>query len=55
MMFKVYMTDEATFDEVCVATFETLAEAEAYITECEAEDVKMYGKVIDELWIEEVK
>lgn len=55
MMFKVYMMDEATFDEVCVTTFETLAEAKAYITECETKDVAMYGKVIDELWIEEVE
>lgn len=55
-MFKVYMMEEVTtFDEVCVKTFETLAEAEAYITECKAEDVKMYGEVMDALWIEEVK
>lgn len=55
-MFKVYMMEEVTtFDEVCVKTFETLTEAETYITECEAEDVKMYGKVMDALWIEEVE
>ena len=55
MMFEVYMMDEATLNEVCVAAFGTLAEAEAYITKSEANDVMLYGEIVDELWIEEVE
>ena len=52
-MFKVMMYDEATMDEVLVKEFETLTEAKDFITDCENIDFQEYGKVVDELWIEE--
>lgn len=53
MMFNVCMFDEATWDDVVVASFASEAEAEAYIAECNAEDVAEFGEVLDDLWIEE--
>jgi len=53
MMYNVMMMDEATFDYVVVATFATEAEAEVYIAECNTEDIADFGKVIDDLWVEE--
>lgn len=53
MMFNVCMFDEFTWDDAVVASFASKAEAEAYIAECNADDVAEFGEVLDDLWIEE--
>ena len=53
MMFNVYMFDESTQDDAIVASFASEAEAEAYIAECNADDVAEFGEVLTDLWTEE--
>lgn len=52
-MFRVYMFDDAVVDDVVVAIFDTEAEAEAYVAECNADDIAEFGEIMDDLWIEE--
>ena len=51
-MFVVLIFDEATMEDLMVAHFDTEAEAQAYIADCNAEDVLFFGEVVDTLWYE---
>ena len=53
MMYGVYAVGET--EDVLMATFETVAEAEAYIEETETADMENYGDVIDEMFIGEIE
>ena len=53
MMYGVYAVGEA--EDVLMATFETVTEANNYIEEIEAADMETYGAVVDEMFVGEVE
>ena len=55
-MFGVYCVYDGACgcEETLVASFETEAEAEAYMAQLIADDIEFYGEQCDEYYVEEV-